>query len=68
MKENLTIEGLLNIGFLRYRAVVGLNKTGDGELPTILGDKQMADFTTWVGKVRRQCATGLAYSNRDLPV
>lgn len=38
----------------RYRSVVGVNQT-EGEVPTILGDKQMADFTKWVGKVRILC-------------
>lgn len=35
----------------RYRSVVGINET-EGDIPTLLGEKQMADFTQWVSKVR----------------
>ncbi|KAF8311551.1 hypothetical protein DL93DRAFT_2060834 [Clavulina sp. PMI_390] len=39
----------------RYRSVTGVN-VSEGDIETILGEKQMADLTKWVGKVNSTAA------------
>lgn len=47
---NLSNKYVLMVLTHRYRSVVGAD-ISEGDSRTILGDKQMADFTKWVGKV-----------------